>query len=206
MSVCTHGSRGGYSWGLCMNLSGYIGTIGMRLLPAWVWLFVCCTWPHAAQAGGSNFYQLPYNFVDESGRSVQLKQWRNRDTLVTMEYASCQFICSAAVTALKSLQRIADERHTDYDFIIISLDPTHDTPDAWRHYRQVRGLDRASWHYLTPTQSDLPRIASVLGIRYWFDGQILMHDFRVVRFDAQGAVVHALDGYGDNWKSLLATP
>jgi len=155
-----------------------------------------------AQAG-DNLYKLPYNLVDEQGRSVKLITWQGRKAFITMEYATCQFICSIAVNQLKTLQKIVAARHADYEILIISLDPEHDTPLAWKKYRAARGLSYTNWHYYVSNLKDMPAIASLIGINYWNADNQIMHDFRILRVDEYGVVQQAIDGFGSDLDAFV---
>jgi len=153
-------------------------------------IFAACIVP--ALVLGASIYNLPYVLTDEQGKSLQLNQFQGKPAFVTMEYATCQFICSISLTQLKRLQQLADIHQQQYEFIIIGLDPQHDTPAAWKNYREARNLHLLNWHYLSPLAKDLQSLAALIGIRYWYDNEILMHDFRVIRVDASGNVVGSI--------------
>jgi cytochrome oxidase Cu insertion factor (SCO1/SenC/PrrC family) len=155
-----------------------------------------------AQPGG-NLYQLPYTLVDEQGQSVRLAQWQGHKAFVTMEYATCQFICSIAVNQLKALQKINEAHRAGFEFIIISLDPEHDSPQAWKKYRAARGLNYTNWHYYVSNIKDMPAIAALIGINYWVADNQIMHDFRILRVDEHGDVQQVIDGFGSDLEKFV---
>lgn len=140
-------------------------------------------------------YRLTTPFTDDRGRRVTLQEWSGRPAIVTMEYANCRFVCSIALQRLKDVQAAADRADRRYDFIVLSLDPANDTPEAWTRYRQTRELHRDNWRFLTAAVADTPGLARKLGVRYWlYDGHI-MHDFRLLRLNERGEVVKVMDSY-----------
>jgi protein SCO1/2 len=160
---------------------------------AFLLLLLCA---HVAAA--SSLYDLPVAFTDDHGRTVRLADWRGRDTLITMEYANCRFVCSITLQRLKDVQAAADRSGRRIDFLIISLDPKNDTPAEWTRYRTTRDLDRPNWHFLTASVADTPGVARQLGINYWMYLEHIMHDFRLLRVDAAGAVVKTMETYDAN--------
>jgi len=145
------------------------------------------TWAHDL-----NIYQLPYSFHDEQGNRVQLNHWSGHRALITMEYASCQFVCSLAVNKLKLLQHVNELHGNRYEFIVISLDPMHDTPQAWKKYRATRSLHYDNWHYLIPAPRDLPTLAGLFDIKYWSVDDQIMHDFSILYVDETGVGGHSV--------------
>lgn len=147
----------------------------------------------AAHAFG--VYDWPYALTDDQGRSLRMAEWRGKPAIVTMEYADCRFICSITLQRLKDVQAAADRQGKDYTFLVISLDPKNDTPEAWTEYRRTRELTRDNWHFVTGTATDTPVIARRLAVHYWvYDGHI-MHDFRLLRLDADGRIVKTMDAF-----------
>lgn len=155
-------------------------------------------------AGG--LFTIPEPWLDENGQRVTLGQWRGRPTVVAMEYSACRFVCSAYWRRLVQLQAEADRRGLDLQFVILSIDPEHDTPADWRAYRKARELARGNWHFLTGTRAMTTRAAALLGVRWWYDEDHLMHDFRIVRLDDAGGVAAALTRYDEPVAAILERP
>jgi protein SCO1/2 len=151
---------------------------------------------HAAGTG-PGLFTIADPWLDEHDQRVALAAWRGRPVVVAMEYSACRFICSVAWRRLQEIQREADRRHLDMPFVILSIDPEHDTPAAWRDYRKARDLVRTNWHFLTGTRAMTSRAAALLGVRWWYDEDHLMHDFKIVRLDAEGRVAGVMTGYDE---------
>ena len=177
--------------------SGWMRLAGMLAL----WL--SCS--GAAQAHPSLF-TIGESWLDENGQRVTLMQWRGRPTVVAMEYSACRFICSVYWRRLVQIQAEADRRGLALEFVILSIDPEHDTPAAWREYRKARELNRANWHFLTGSRAMTTRAAALLGVRWWYDEDHLMHDFKVVRLDADGSPARALTTYDEPVDVLMSRP
>ncbi len=143
-------------------------------------------------------------WVDEQGRAVRLAQWRGRPTVVAMEYSACRFVCSLAWRRLLQLQQEADRRGLALQFVVLGIDPDNDSPAAWQDYRRARGLARENWHFLTAGRGATTRAAGLLGVRWWYADGHLMHDFRIARLDAEGAVAAAVGTYDEDLDKLLA--
>jgi len=140
-------------------------------------------------------WALPGDFVDDAGQRLTLARLAGANTVVAMEYTACRFVCSVSWRKLSEIQAEADKRGLPLRFVLISIDPAHDTPALWREYRQARGLQRDNWRFLTGNRAATDAVAALLGVRWWlYDGQV-MHDFRILRLDAQGRVRQAMMAY-----------
>ena len=122
-----------------------------------------------------------------------------------MEYSACRFVCSVYWRRLQQLQQEADRRALEVQFVILSIDPENDSPASWREYRKARGLARSNWHFLTATRAVASRAAALLGVRWWYLDGHLMHDFKIVRLDAEGGIAAAMTTFDEPVDPLLAT-
>jgi cytochrome oxidase Cu insertion factor (SCO1/SenC/PrrC family) len=159
-------------------------------------------------AGGSahalgGLWQLPDEFVDEYGVQARLSRWAGAQTIVAMEYSACKFVCSTNWRRLQDIQSEADRRKIALRFLIISLDPAHDSPSAWRDYRKLRGLQRDNWSFVTGSRAATDRVVASLGVKWWTFDDAILHDFLVTRLDAQGRRVAVMNNYNAPASALL---
>jgi protein SCO1/2 len=146
---------------------------------------------------------VPGQFVDDLGQPRTLAQFAGKPTIVAMEYTECRFVCTINWRRLAELQDEADKQHLPVQFVIISLDPAHDSPALWREYRQMRGLKRENWRFLTGNRAATDAVVRWLGVKWWlFDGAI-MHDFRISRLDAQGQLARVMDSFDQPLPAFL---
>jgi protein SCO1 len=159
--------------------------------------------PLPARSIPLDLYSAPYPFTNDRGETVHLSEWRGKPLILTMEHSNCRFSCTVTFSKLKAIQTLADQKNLKIDFMIISLDPKNDTPQAWRQYRISREVERSNWHLLTGSEATTKAIANLLGIKYWFMEEHVFHDFKIVRLNAQGEIEKAITDYDDEPESLL---
>ncbi len=157
----------------------------------------------AAPARAANLYGNDFRLTDEQGQVVKLSAFAGRNVVVTMEYSRCRFMCSSTFTKLKEIHAAAESNKMPLEILIVSLDPANDTPAQWREYRQMRGLSGNNWHLTSPRPQDMAQIAQLLGIKYWYVGENLVHDFRLLRLNAQGNVVAEMNNFDGDAQRFL---
>jgi len=146
---------------------------------------------HAA----AGLWQVSDDFVDEFGTRARLSHWAGPETIVAMEYSECRFVCTINWRKLVDIQAAADRQRRQVRFLIVSLDPAHDTPAAWRDYRKLRGLDRPNWNFVTGSRSATDKVVGALGVKWWYFNESIMHDFRVLRLSADGQVLAVMNNF-----------
>ena len=179
----------------------------MKIWPAFLIGFVL---PFLSGAGGQTappndtaLDRLPPNWRDDRGETLRLQALHGEPIFVTMAYTACHRVCPMTMARLTELQRDLDARGVSAEFLVVSYDPANDDPLAWRQYRTRHGLFRGNWHFLSGTPADTERLARVLGFEFWRDGEHVMHDFRIVALDGDGAQRGVIDSAHGDWRSLL---
>ncbi len=136
-------------------------------------------------------YQLDARLVDQSARPLQFRDLRGKPRLVTMIYTQCQYVCPMIVDSVKAVERgLTPAERLRIGFVLISMDPKRDTPDALQEVMTTRRLNPAAWSLLRPEETGLRGIAGVLGVRYraLVDGEF-NHTTDLVLLDADGRIL-----------------
>ncbi len=143
-------------------------------------------------------YQLSAEFRDQRGRPVAWRDLRGKPRIVTMFYASCPYVCPMIVDSLRSVERtLTPAERGRIGYVLISMDPEHDTPEALAALMSKRRIDTPAWTALQPRPGDIRRLAGLLGIRYrpLDDGEI-NHTTMLVLLDAEGRIVATTERIG----------
>lgn len=140
---------------------------------------------------GDSVYQLSASLTDASGRTLAWSDLRGQPRVATLFYTSCKYICPLVVDSLRAIEReLKPAERERLGFVLISMDPARDTPEALSKLMTERRLDAARWTLLQPRPEDLRGLAGLLGIRYrsLADGEF-NHTTALVLLDADGRVL-----------------
>jgi protein SCO1 len=142
----------------------------------------------ATPAVAARLGELPQRWRADDGHVLSLTDWSGRRVVLTMAYAECRKICPETLGTLQRLQRQLDERGERAEFVFVGYDPQADSPAAWHRYRHRHGLSRDNWHFLSGSRSDTGELARLLGFTFWKYDDHVVHESRVVVFDATGTL------------------
>ena len=107
-------------------------------------------------------------------------------------YTTCFETCPRT---LVRLHRIYDEftrAGRNAEFVVVTLDPAIDSPERLQQFKQSRKLP-ASWRLLTGSRHDTEQLMSVLNVEVMDMDAHLVHDSKIVLFDANGVRTAELD-------------
>ena len=106
-----------------------------------------------------------YILTDQDGVTVNNEQFRGKLTLYNFTYTRCQPPgCRQLDAIMKEVQERVDEVETyglPIEFVTITIDPEHDTPEVLKAYAEELGADTTTWHFLT--SDDPKQIRRVVG-------------------------------------------
>lgn len=76
----------------------------------------------------------------------------------------------------------------------MTLAPASDTPEVLRRFKEAEGLP-ASWHLLAGSASETQELTGLLDIHVMNADSHIIHNSRIVIFDAQGVPARSFSGW-----------
>ena len=154
--------------------------------------------PAAAPLPKDSVYQLTLPLTDQHGKTTDWRNHRGQPQVVAMFYTSCQYICPLIVDSGKAVQHaLTPAERAKLGILLISMDPSRDTPAALMAVVKQRKLDPAHWSLASPRPDDVRSVAGVLGVRYrqLADGEF-NHTSALVLLDREGRIVTRTEKIG----------
>jgi protein SCO1 len=121
---------------------------------------------------------LDLGFRDETGRSVQLREYFGQKPVVlAFVYYSCPMLCDQIqMGVIGTLRMLSFNPGRDYEVVFISFD-SRDTP-AMAAEKKRRDLERfrrpetdSGWHFLTGSQESITAATQAANFRYAYDAK-----------------------------------
>lgn len=152
----------------------------------------------AGKAGERSVYQLDAPWTDDSGKTLRLRDLGGGVQVLTLIFTSCTGACPATVKALQMFARgNAKDIGDDTSFLLVTVDPERDTLEVLRRYRREMHLEKDSWKLLRGPDSEVRKLAAVLGFNYeQIDSGQFVHSSLVTVLNARGEIVHQQNGVG----------
>lgn len=128
--------------------------------------------------------------TDAQGKPFDLAKSRGKCVLVSFVFTTCNGTCpltSRAMAGCLDALKEAGMRGDKVEFVSITLDPAHDTPEVLTAYSGIYDADPKTWHFLTGTTDEINRVVSAWGMwaRRNASG-VLDHPSRVFLIDPKG--------------------
>lgn len=185
------------------------------LLVALAWTLAACgrsSPPASSGAAGPaaaaepSLFELSFPLTDASARVRHLDEFRGTPFVATMIYTQCTSVCPRVTADLQRLDRALPAGVRDRTrYVLLSLDPERDTPEAMTRFVHDHGLDATRWTLLAAEPDDMRTLAAVLGVKFRPDaGGEIAHSAVFAVVDAGGVVRHRQTGTKDDLDELVA--
>ena len=151
-----------------------------------------------------SLYTIPLQWQDETGTSIKLSRYEGRFVVLTMIYTTCQSACPLIMKKLRTIQSDLGD-FKEVEFVIVTFDPSVDTPQALLSYKKAQKIDHSNWHFLNGTEENTRKLSLLLDIGYQKNKQTghFMHDNKILLLDPKGKILVTLDGLDVDSAPLL---
>jgi protein SCO1/2 len=153
-----------------------------------------------------SIYHLDAELTNQSGIPHHLDVHRGHPVLVTMFYGRCPMACPLLIDTMRAVERAAGPAEREQlRFLLVSIDPDHDTTEQLRTLASSRKLDLARWTLTRTDAASVRKIAAVLGVQYRAlpDGQF-NHSSTVTLLGADGVIEYQSSILGRADPELMA--
>jgi len=159
----------------------------------------------ADELGEHSIYQLDSPWVEDNGQPLELRRLAGHVQVLALIYTTCTGVCPILVKELQAFSRDLPADLKDHTrFLLVTVDPQHDTIAALRQYRRDMKLDDARWKLLRGSPADVRELAAVLGFNYeQVDSGQFVHSNLVTVLDPRGQIVHQQSGLSGNAEGVV---
>ncbi|MBW7471820.1 SCO family protein [Marinobacter sp. F4218] len=117
---------------------------------------------------------VEFTLTNEKGETVTRESLKGRWTFAFVGYTNCPDICPAAMANLRRTEQLLSSELPQPDYLLVSADPEHDTPEKLKAYTDFFGDD---FHGLTGDLETLRALAKSLNavfVHRQVDGELLV--------------------------------
>jgi protein SCO1/2 len=158
-----------------------------------------------AREGSASLHRLRSVWTADDHQRLTLAALEGYYQVLALMFTSCASACPTLVKHIHALDQQLPERIRERTrFVLISIDPERDTPDALRAYRQRMGLDARRWRLLHGAPGDVRELAAVLGFNYGARGGAdIAHSRQVTVLNPRGEIIHQRPDAGRDPERLV---
>ncbi len=144
----------------------------------------------------NSIFNLNSKWEQADGTKIKLEDLKGKVLTMVMIYTSCKTACPKLTIDMKNIaQKVGHKDSDDLRYVLISIDPEHDTPERMREFLKTYQLDSKQWVFLRSSEANTRELANVLAMKY---KQISPMDFShsniISVYSKKGLLVHQKEG------------
>jgi len=115
----------------------------------------------------NSIYQLESEWENQMGKEIKLSSFKGKKVVLTMFFSRCTYACPLIINDMKIIDsKLSKNEKNDVKYILFSIDPENDTPEALRNFGSAQNLDADRWTVLTSQAENIRELAALLGFKY----------------------------------------
>lgn len=161
----------------------------------------------AAEPQPKNVLALKTTWAAEDGKRLSLEAFKGRWYALTFIYTSCAGSCPLTTKKLKRLDAALEKAGKPLELAVVSLDPTHDTPEQVKQYRARYQLEQASrWRILVGDDAQVRTLTMLLEFKYTKNPEsgVILHDNTVFLVAPDGSVKTSMSSLDQPMDDFIA--
>lgn len=161
----------------------------------------------AAEPTPKNVLALKTTWTAEDGKPLSLEAFKGRWYALTFVYTSCAGSCPLTTKKLKRLDAALEKAGKPLELAVVSLDPTHDTPEQVKQYRARYQLEQASrWRVLVGDDAQVRTLTMLLEFKYTKNPEsgVILHDNTVFLVAPDGTVKTSMSSLDQPMEDFIA--
>jgi protein SCO1/2 len=161
----------------------------------------------AAEPQAKNVLALKTTWAAEDGKRLSLEAFKGRWYALTFIYTSCAGSCPLTTKKLKRLDAALEKAGKPLELAVVSLDPTHDTPEQVKQYRARYQLEQASrWRILVGDDAQVRTLTMLLEFKYTKNPEsgVILHDNTVFLVAPDGSVKTSMSSLDQPMDDFIA--
>ena len=155
----------------------------------------------------SSIFLLDSKWQNQDAEELQLKDLKGKNLVMVMIFTSCRTACPILVGDMKKIHaKIEKNKLKDTSLVLISIDPTNDTPEVLKKFAAERNMDSEPWIFLRSDEESTREFANVLAVKYKKISPIeFSHSNIISVFNRNGELVSQEKGSGINSDAVAKT-
>lgn len=151
-----------------------------------------------AKYSEKSLYALKSVWTSDVGREVKLEVLRGRPQVIALFFANCEHSCPLIVAYMKAIEKaLPPSVQGKVDFLLVSIDPARDTPEALRAFRAKHELPTEHWTLLRGSPEATRELAGMVGFHYQPGSPTqYAHSLLISILDESGAIIFQQAGLG----------
>ncbi|ESU29199.1 SCO1/SenC/PrrC protein, involved in biogenesis of respiratory and photosynthetic system [Flavobacterium limnosediminis JC2902] len=152
-----------------------------------------------------SIYNLPSQWTTQNDKNIEMKDLKGKVLVMVMIYTSCKSACPRLVADMRHIEeRIPENLKDKVQLVLVSIDPTVDTPKRLKAFSIENKMDGNQWLFLRSSEENTREFAAVLAVNYKkISPMDFSHSNIISVFNANGELAFQQEGLGVSYDETV---
>ncbi|MBI4411960.1 MAG: SCO family protein [Deltaproteobacteria bacterium] len=154
----------------------------------------------------ASIYAGGWELTDQDGTKTPLDVFKGSPVIITMFYSSCPYSCPLLIESIKNKieKKTSPSVRKNLRVLLITFDPTRDTPEKLKKLASEKSIDLTRWKLLTAKEDVVRDIAAVLQVKYRpLPGGDFSHSSIIALLNPDGVITARVDGLNQPFEPIV---
>lgn len=138
-----------------------------KLLLIFIILFGFTACSEKEEMDAQSIFQLNSTWENQFGNKFKLHELKGKTLVMVMIYTNCKTACPRLTAEMRDIERNIGEYDPEkIRFVLVSIDPEHDTPETMKTYLGHNKFLGEQWLFIRANEADTREFANVLSVKY----------------------------------------
>lgn len=115
----------------------------------------------------NSVYNLKSEWENQDGKKMHLSDLKDKVVVLVMIYTTCKTACPILTAEMgKIAKTIGEVDPTKIRYVLVSIDPEHDTPEQMKAYLKTNHFEGEKWLFLRSSEENTQELANALAVKY----------------------------------------
>lgn len=166
----------------------------------------CCSSEMANEEANENsVYLLNEAWKTSNNKTINWANLKGTPRIMAMIFTNCTYACPVIVNDMKKVEAGLSKKDLDrVKFLLVTIDPERDTPEAMTNFAKNMNLDLNRWELLTSNENNVSELAAVLGFKYKQEkDKSFSHSNIITVLNSEGEIAHQHFGLNQNIEDVI---
>lgn len=157
------------------------------------------------EANENSVYLLNEAWKTSNNKTINWANLKGTPRIMAMIFTNCTYACPVIVNDMKKVEAGLSKKDLDrVKFLLVTIDPERDTPEAMTNFAKNMNLDLNRWELLTSNENNVSELAAVLGFKYKQEkDKSFSHSNIITVLNSEGEIAHQHFGLNQNIEDVI---
>lgn len=151
-----------------------------------------------------SIYNVDSKWETQDGNQISLAEFQGKVVVTAMIFTSCKTSCPRLTAEMRNISRkVGNVNAQNIQYVLISIDPETDTPEAMKAYLKTNNFDEKQWAFIRSNEENTRELANIMAVKYKEISPVEFSHSNIISVYAKnGTLAYQKEGLDENTETI----